>query len=205
MFLRILKTFVVGFILFIFFVMLMGKKLDETQIPQKADIIVSLGGGYAERLDEAILLYKKNFANKILFTGSLMGTVNRHDKIGYWKVKYFESHGVAKKHLYFLKNTPNTHAEVEMIQKYMFQHQYKSVLIVSDPPHSKRIRYLINLFKYKEQGLTAKVIGSHVSWWNKKVYCDSPRAIWEALKELIGVVYYEVRYTLLNFKVEKFS
>jgi uncharacterized SAM-binding protein YcdF (DUF218 family) len=167
--------------------------MDVTQVPSRSDIIVCLGGGYVERINKTIWLYKEGFANKILFTGSGIGTLNSEDKIGFWKTPYFVEHGVAKRDIVFLKNMKNTYVEIKAIKEYMLKQGYKKVLIVSDPPHSKRIQYLAELFQYHKNNLDVKIIGSDVLWWNNK-YVDSFRSFWEATKEIIALGYYYVRY-----------
>ena len=91
----------------------------------------------------------------------------------------------------------NTYTEIKTIKEYMQKYRYKTVLIVSDPPHSNRIQYLVNLFQYKKNNLNVKIIASDVWWWNKNKYFDSFRSFWEAMKEVLGMGYYYVRYTLI--------
>jgi len=190
-----LKIILILLFLFSILVFIFAKTTDVTQAPQKADLIVCLGGGYIERLNKGIELYKDGFADKLMFTGPGIGLSNNDDKIGFWKIPFFEKNGIPSKAIIFLENLQNTYAEIKKIKEYMLEHNYKRVLIVSDPPHSKRIRYLVNLFQYKENKLEAKIIGSDVLWWNENQYIDSFRSFWEAMKEMIGLGYYYVRYS----------
>jgi len=195
---KIAKVLLITLVFFSFFVFFIGKKLDVTQEATKADIIICLGGGYVERLDKGIELYKERFASKIIFTGNLIGALNAKDKLGFWKVNYFKEHGVLKHHFSFLENTHDTHEEIKSIKKYMLKHHYKKVLIVSDPPHSKRINYLIKAFEYKKNGLSAKIIGSDVLWWTRSDYCDTFWSIKESIYEILGNIYYYIKYMIFH-------
>jgi len=194
---QILKYSLIFFSLFSLLVFLFAKKMDVTQSPVKADLVVCLGGGYVERLNKGIQLYKEGFADKIVFTGPGIGENDKDDKIGFWKIPFFEEHGVRRSDIFFLENMKNTYTEIKTIKEYMQKYRYKTVLIVSDPPHSNRIQYLVNLFQYKKNNLNVKIIASDVWWWNKNKYFDSFRSFWEAMKEVLGMGYYYVRYTLI--------
>jgi len=191
---QILKAIFILFTVFCMCIFLFGKKMDVTQTPIKSDIIVCLGGGYVERLNKGIQLYKEGFAHKVIFTGSGIGLLNRNDKIGFWKIPFFIENGISKSDVVFLDNMENTYLEIKTIKAYMLKYGYKTVLIVSDPPHSKRIQYLVDLFQYKKNNLDVKIIGSDVLWWNKNKYVDSFQSFWEAMQEMIGLGYYYVRY-----------
>ncbi len=191
-----MKLKIIFIVLFLFAILffLFAKKIDVTQIPQKADLIVCLGGGYIERLNKTVELYQEGFADKIMFTGSGIGLLDSSDKIGFWKIPFFEKKGISSKDITFLENMQNTYTEIKTIKEYMLKHNYTIVLIVSDPPHSKRIQYLINLFQYQENKLETKIIGSDVLWWNESKYIDSLQSFWEAVKEMIALAYYHLRY-----------
>jgi len=183
---------------FVVFIFLFGKKIDVTQAPQKADLIVCLGGGYIERLNRAVELYREGFADKIVFTGSAIGLNNSSDKIGFWKIPFFLKKGLHERDIVHLKDVKNTYEEMREIQSYMLQNHYHKVLIVSDPPHSKRIEYLIDYFAYRKKRLETVIVGSKVPWWSESSYIDSFRSFWEAIKELSGIIYYYFSYEFRN-------
>jgi len=193
-----LKPIFIFFVIFSVFMYLFAKNLDVTQPPIKSDIIVCLGGGFVERLDKGIALYHESYANKIMFTGPAIGLLNQDDKIGFWKIPFFETKGIPKQDIFYLENMENTYTEIKAIKEYMFENGYKRVLIVSDPPHSRRIQYLVDLFEYKKSSLEAKIIGSDVLWWNQDKYFDSLHSYIEATKEVLAMTYYYVRYTLFT-------
>jgi len=195
---QILKLIFILFVVFGVCIYLLAKNLNVTQPPIKADIIVCLGGGYVERLDKGIELYHEGYADKIIFTGPGIGLLDQDDKIGFWKIPFFEEKGIPKRDIYYLENMENTYTEIKAIKEYMLKNGYKRVLIVSDPPHSRRIQYLVDLFKYKKSSLEVKIIGSDVLWWNQNKYFDSLRAYIEATKEVLGMIYYYVRYSLFT-------
>jgi len=191
---KIWNYFIISILLFIAFIVFYGKKLDVSKTPQKADVIVCLGGGYIERLKKTVELYKAGYSEHIIITGTGIGVLNSEDEVGFWKTDYFKKNGIGKAHVVKLKETPNTHAETVALKTYMLRHHLKSALIVSDPPHLKRIDYMIEHLNYTGEGLFVQTVADDVTWWGKSNFCVTPKEIWEAGKEMVGLMYYFVRY-----------
>ncbi len=185
------------FILFLFFSVIIffyGKRLDISQQPEKSDMIVCLGGGYIERVQKSVELYNTGFAKDIVITGTGIGLLNSSDEIGFWKTQYLKKKGVPKDRMIELKETPNTYAEMVVLKKYMLKHHLKQILIVSDPPHLRRIRYILDRLEYDDAGLSVRLVGSDVKWWSKSRFCSTPKELWESAKEIVGLIYYFIRY-----------
>ena len=74
---------------------------------------------------------------------------------------------------------------------------YKSITIVSDPYHTRRIEILANLFDFKKSGIELNIIGTDLNWWNKSNYYKEKKAIKAAFTELIKIPYNFIKYGLL--------
>ena len=61
--------------------------------------------------------------------------------------------------------------ELLFIKKYMLYNNYKSVLFVSHPQHSRRISVLANFIaNYKENDLQFSIVSCDLEWWDKSNY-----------------------------------
>ncbi len=179
----------------------LGKFLDVTDAPKKADIIVYLGGGYIERLEKSLELYKLGYSNtdKIILTGTLIGKVSKEDLNGFYKVEYLKKHGVPEKKIIYAENTGNTMQEVRFIKNYMSEHQYTSVIFVSDPPHSRRIKFLAKYINnYDDVNLSYIVVGSDVDWWDRLHYYKNEEARKFVKSELSKIVHNFIAYGVLQ-------
>jgi len=192
---------IIIFFLFIIVLMNLGRFLDITGAPKKTDIIVYLGGGYIERLEKSLELYKLGYSNtdKIILTGSLIGRVSKKDLNGFYKVEYLKKYGIPEKNIIFAKNTGNTMKEVEFVKNYMLKHHYRSVIFVSDPPHSRRIMFLAKVVNnYDDVNLSCMVVGSDVKWWDRLHYYKDEKAKRFVKSELSKLVHNFIAYGVLQ-------
>ncbi len=210
---RILTILLFSF-LFIIVLMNLGRFLDITEAPKKSDIIVYLGGGYSERLEKSLQLYKLGYskADKIIFTGPLMGRQSKENYIQYNKMEYFKKHGVPEENIIYAENTDNTMREVLFVKNYMIKNHYKSAIFVSHPPHSRRIMFLAKFVNnYDDANLSCMVVGSDVKWWDRNHYYKDERAriaVKEQMSKLVhNFIAYGVlqKFGLLEVVKEKFS
>jgi len=179
----------------------LGRFLDITDAPQKADIIVYLGGGYIERMEKVLELCKLGYSktDKIILTGSLTGKVSKEDLNGLYKVKYLEEHGIPEKNIIYAENTGNTMQEVVFVKNYMLKYHYKSVIFVSDPPHSRRIKFLAKIVNnYNDVNLSCIVVGSDVDWWDQIHYYKNEEARKFVKSELSKMVHNSIAYGILQ-------
>lgn len=179
----------------------LGRFFDITVEPKKADIIVYLGGGWAERLKKSLELYKFGYSktNKIIFTGSLIGRLSEKDLNGFYKKKYLIKHGIPEQNIIYAENTKNTMGEVLFIKNYMLEHHYKSVIFVSDPPHSRRIMFLAKVINnYDDANLSCAVVGSDVKWWDRIHYYKNKKARSAIISEITKLVHNTIAYGVLQ-------
>jgi len=179
----------------------LGKFLDITDQPQKADIIVCLGGGYAERLEKSLQLYKHGYSktDKIILTGSLIGRLSKENIKGINKIKYFKEHNVPEKNIVFTEDTSNTMEEVLFVKDYMLKHHYTSVIFISEPTHSRRISFLAKFVNnYDDANLSYVIVGSDVKWWNRDHYYKNKRARRVVMYEISGLIHNFITYGILQ-------
>ena len=192
-------TTVLFSVIFISIFINLGELFDITKEPKKTDVIVYLGGGERERMEKALELYKLGYSktDKLIFTSSLTFYIDKKTVID--KKVYFTEHGILEHNLVHAKKVKNTMEEVLFVKNYMLRHNLKSVIFVSDPPHSRRIIFLAqSIADYKKSGLSCSVVGSDVNWWEKKHYYRQIKAIAMTVSELIKLPYNYFVYGILK-------
>ena len=175
------------FILIIFF-FVAGKYLDITRKPIKSDLIVCLGGGGSKRIQKSMNLYNKGYSEqKLLLLTGHPDTYKKYVKKYYPETKYIVS-----------PRYNSTGQEIQFIKKYMAEHHYKSVMIVSAPYHTRRIKILTDLISVKnDEKFSYVFVSSGVSWWHRNKYYQNPRALKSALGEIVKIPYAYLYYGLM--------
>lgn len=196
---RILKYFLYTLVFFtISFLLLffnLGNILDITQKPIKSDIIVSLGGGDKERVKKAIELYNTNYStqNILILTGESKSS--KKDL----RIKYIEDNTFNNINLINVTTTKNTKEEILFIKNFLLEKNFKSAIIVSDAPHSRRIQTLINLLKIDgDDELSFNIVATNTNWWNTNIYYKNKRAQNFAFLELVKLTYAYLAYGFLE-------
>lgn len=181
----------------------LGNIFDITTPPKKADIIVCLGGGDIQRLQKAQELYHAGFSKqkRLIYTGSNIFyhdmSDNEHAK-KYYKKAYFLAHGIPRSSLVHIW-AHNTMTEIRRVKKYMLDHHYKSVIFVTDPPHSRRIDILLHhICNYDKMKIQTIIVGSDAWWWDKEKYFLSKNASIYIFLEMIKIVYNYILYGVIE-------
>ena len=166
-----------------------GKYLDITRKPIKSDLIVCFGGGGSRRIQKSMNLYNKGYAKKKLLL--LTGYQDSNKK--YLIKHYPEARYIVGPH------ANSSGEEIRFIKTYMVEHHYKSVIIVSDPYHTRRIKILTDLISVKnDEKLSYVFVSSGISWWHRNKYYQNPRAIKSALGESLKIPYAYLYFGLIE-------
>lgn len=183
------------FLIFVLLFRNLGVFFDVTKPPSKADLIVSLGGDFnMERVQKSLELYEQNLSRskQIILTGP--NTLTTELPMGA-RAHYLMDHGVSNEKIIIVSDTKNTLAEIRFIKSYMLTHHLKHVLIVSYPPHARRISFFADtVFDYSSSGLTYTVVGTDKPWWDKQFYHFDAVALKFTINELFKYTYYQLRY-----------
>ena len=181
----------VAFLLLLAFVFLnLGKWIDVTEKPVKADIIVCLGGGTIDRVKKSIELLEEGYADKQLFL--LIGES--------WYNQPYIKKNHADIHIVIDEDPKNTREEILFIKKYMKEHAYSSALIVTDPTHSRRFSLLTSLISVEgDENMTFHMVASGVKWWDADNYYKSKTARDHVKWEMIKIPYNFMKYFMDMF------
>lgn len=165
-----------------------GNYIDVTEKPVKSDLIACMGGGDIERAQKSVWLHKQGYSKKNM----LIMTGNTDDYIAYIK-KYASNLKLVQN-----RKIKNTADEVLFIKKYMLKHDYKTVIIISDPPHTRRIRILTKLISIEgDEKFSYVFVDDDVSWWDRNKYYQNKIAFRFALGEVLKIPYTYFYYGLM--------
>jgi len=166
-----------------------GKWIDTTKEPIKSDLIVCLGGGTVERLNTAVKLYSDGYSK----SKSIILLGESYDTKEYLASTYPNTH-IEQHH-----EPKNTKEEVLYIKNYMVKNGYKTVLLVTDPPHSRRVSVLNTILNIEgDSDITLRMVSSKVSWWKAKKYYDDKRSGETTLSETIRILYSILCYGIIE-------
>ena len=172
----------------------LGNWLSEpANKPAQADLIVALGGGARERDQMAARLYKEGYADKILITGMWIGSKASLNYYQHPRSLFFLMQGIPDEALMFDGLAINTHQETINLAALMTAQHWRSVLVVSDPPHIQRINYCLEAL-FKHNALSYRLIPSDIPSWLTGRWWQEPRWLFFCVSEVIKLVYYALVY-----------
>ena len=162
-------------------------------VPTQGDIIVALGGGGIERVQRALRLYREGYANRILLTGFDRPSGIVSDHYLHWKSRMLIDGGVPSGALFFDDQSENSHDEANNTAVLMKIHRWKTALVVSDPPHLRRLDMVWGPacaphdLEYRLIA-TEPITWNTSGWWRDKVWAQFVGM------ELLKLSYYAMAY-----------
>lgn len=170
----------------------LGKWIDVTEEPVKADIVICLGGGTVERVKKSITLIEQGYVQKDVFL--LLGES--------WYNQPYIRENYPELEVKIEEKPTNTKEEVLFIKKFMVENGYKTALVVTDPPHTRRVSLLNAMLSVEgDEEITFHMIDSDVKWWEKEKYYDHLRSAKAVLNESMKILYSVVVYGIFSFEL----
>lgn len=161
--------------------------------PQKADAVVVLGGdGGLGRTIRAGELIREGHAPQALLTGNCTGSMANLDKLCAMRLEVLAGMGVASSLLSFDTGSRNSWEEAISTRRLMDEKGWKRVLVVSDPPHLRRLDLA---WGHAFAGSTREyvLVAASTDWWYPETWWNDARAAKFVLREALGVAYYSIR------------
>lgn len=185
------------FILVILLFINLGNFLDLTTEPKKSDIIIVLGGGKDTRIKKGLELYKENFSNSNQIVIPHKNFTNAVLSKGYLE-NFIKKYEINESMIIYLERLPNTVEELIEIKKYLKQNDFKSVLFVTHPTHTLRIKLLANLLEdYEKEDIKINFASAdHTKVWSSQYYFLELESIKLVFSEYIKIVYNLIKYTI---------
>ncbi len=140
---------------------------------QPADVIVVLSGGTDSRMNEALSLYKEDYAKIIVLTETGEQTE------GYEYLNSFDmriqliNNGIPSGNIMITDLTVNTTVdEAVAIRDLMRNRQFRSAIVVTDPYHTRRSKLVFNQV-FDETGIDVIMHPVRSSWYNSRTWFTS--------------------------------
>lgn len=152
--------------------------------PEKADLIVSLGGETGFRKTKALELYQQGYAPRILLTG-----INRS---GDDRVDYLINNGVPKEAILLDSQSANTWEESKSTFLLLLARGWNKVLVVSDAPHLRRLAWTWGKV-FAGSRLSYRLIAAPLPGWDADRWRDGPAQDY-VLLEVFKLGWYILRY-----------
>lgn len=161
--------------------------------PVRADLIVGLGGDGGSRVREVQRLYAAGYAPRILLTGIELGDPLVRPTFLEWRAAFLVAHDVPMNAIVFDAESGNSWEEAKNTLALMQRQRWRSVLVVSDPPHLRRLSWVWGK-AFADSGLEYRLIASPMSGWEPQWWWMSEKSGQFVLMELIKLSYYFVTY-----------
>jgi len=176
-----LLTLVFFFAAVIYFFFSAGYFLASPAVgPEKADAIVVLGGDIGcWRSARALELFKKGYAPNVLIINPCSDQERQE----------FMNAGARQENIFFETVSKNSYEEAQNSHCTMRARDWKYVLIVTNPPHIRRVNWSWG-HVLKGSGLRYSIVASSPPWWNAKNWWKNKTSKDFVISEYIKLAYY---------------
>jgi len=162
------------------------------QTPAKADLIFALGGDNSGRVSEVLDLYRKGFAPKVMVGWAGVNSKTRSAYLG-WQARFLVDGGIPEQALLFDRRSKSSWEEAVNTLRLMNELKLRHVLVVSDPPHMRRLSWVWGkVFAGSDREFTL-VANEMEDWDDAHWWRTSPSAQF-VFSEYIKLAYYYFTY-----------
>jgi uncharacterized SAM-binding protein YcdF (DUF218 family) len=169
-----------------------GHFLDApAQQPEKADLIVALGGDNGGRSHKAAELYQQGFAPKVLLTGMEGGYAKTRSNYLNWRAYFLIEQGVPENKLMFDDVSASSWDEAINTLRLMQAKDFHRVLVVSDPPHLRRLDWVWSKV-FADSGKEYRLVPSDMEGWDAAHWWRNEASAQFVVMEYVKLGYYWV-------------
>lgn len=192
--LPILVGFLVLFLILVLGLLRAGYFLSSpAESPAKADVIVALGGDNGDRVAMAAKLYSQGLAPRVMLTGLENGSGQlRRDYLN-WRVQFLFTQHVPKEAIILELTAVNSWEEAVNTLNLLKQHKWQRVLVVSDPPHMRRLSWVWGKV-FKDSGKEFILVSTTPNWWDLAHWWCHEQSESFVMMEYIKLIYYMLKY-----------
>ena len=161
------------------------------QAPEKSNAIVVLGGDDGERSMHAQALYHEGYAPIIVLTGIEKGTAAPPPRLT-WRADFLAANGVSRSAIRFEVRSRNSYEEATQILALMQKQKWQRVIVVSDPPHMRRLSWT-SARVFKDSGLHYVLVPSTAEGWAPGEWWKHEQSGAFVIMEYIKLAYYMLK------------
>ena len=132
--------------------------------PAPADVIVLLGGDSKGRLATGVDLYRQGVAPRLMLAGDQGDGKPGPNRSSTPRLEYLLAEGVPRAAIVIDDRARNSRDEAALTRELMRQRGWRRVLVVSDPPHMRRLSW-IWARAFAGADASYVLIAAGVHWW----------------------------------------
>lgn len=166
---------------------------SPAQAPARSDIILALGGDNGDRIVMAARLYHQGYAPRIMLTGLENGPAMTRSSYVNWRVQFLLDEKVPGSAVILERGAGNTWEEAVNTLALIKQHGWKRVMVVSDPPHMRRLHFVWSKV-FAGSGKEFVLVDSAPAWWNPARWWENDQSGPFVLMEYIKLAYYRIQH-----------
>jgi len=141
-----------------------------------ADVIVVLSGGTESRMNEALSIYKEDYADIFVLTetGEQIEGIEQVEYLNSFDMRIqLMNNGVPGGNIIITDLSVNTTVdEAVAVRDIMQNRQYKSAIVVTDPYHTRRTAIIFNEI-FADTGIDIIIRPVRSSWFNSRIWFTS--------------------------------
>lgn len=162
------------------------------EAPVKADLLVALGGDNGARADKVLELYRNGLAPQVLLTGPESHSRTRSAYLNF-RARYLIEAGVPAAAILFDRGSANSWEEAVSTLKLMQALKLNRVLVVSDPPHMRRLGW-VWAKSFAGSGKEYTLVAADMDEWDAAHWWRTSASAQFVFGEYIKLAYYLVQY-----------
>ncbi|TLU84860.1 MAG: YdcF family protein [Chlorobium sp.] len=155
--------------------------------PEKADVIIVLGGDNGLRVLKGAELYKSGYAAHIILTG--IDERFYHPNHPNWRERRIMEFGVPKKAIQIDAKSKTTWEEALNTSSIMGKQGWNSAIIVSDPPHLLRIHQTWSR-AFKGSSKKFIIVPTNPAWWDCVFWWKNSKSYQFVISEIKKNLFY---------------
>lgn len=160
--------------------------------PNKADLIVILGGGAGDREKKGVDLYFSGYSKRILMTGFHKMNNGVIPAYAMWRLNYVLGKGIPEDAILLDYSAKNTFEESIRIKELMLSNKWHKVIVVSDPPHMRRLSIILKKVFGDKSNMSFLLIPSEPIWWNAEYWWKNTVSAQFILVEVVKMIYFYI-------------
>ena len=161
---------------------------EPAQAPVRSDAAFVLGGDAGDRVVRAAELNRQGLAGIFVLTGNEDGTDEVRPAYLHWRAQVLVGVGVAQGSIVLDATSSNSEEEAAFGLRLARERGWKRVMVVSDPPHMRRLSLLWGR-AFAGSGIDFVLVASRPRWWDARRWWASRKSAQFVVQEYIKLVY----------------
>lgn len=166
---------------------------SPAEIPVRADIVLVLGGDNGDRVVMANKIYMQGYAPRVMLTGlENSPSITRVNYLN-WRVEFLIEQRISFDSIILESEAGNSWEEAVNTLAILKLHGWKRVIVVSDPPHLRRLSWVWSkVFTGSDKEFV--LVSSEPSWWSPFRWWTNDQSGLFVVMEYIKLGYYFFKY-----------